>query len=106
MRRQDPHQPMMILYWERDQPPGGPEEWPTITIHGPGGMLGLDVVQAQGVAAMLAYLAPSPQTVAVARVLQAGAGLAFRDYGLPEHGPMDGAHNPWRARSGDTSEGA
>lgn len=89
-----PTKPEVSLFWDRDG------RWPDVVVSSRA--LGnlcvvLGLPAAQGVAAMLAYLTPSPPTAALARTLQRAATLGFPPLGHPEQGPMKGARNPWRS---------
>lgn len=99
-----PVRPGLTLFWDRDS------RWPEVVVSSRS--LGnlcvvLGLPAAQGVAALLAYLAPSPDTAALARALQRAATLGFPPLGQPEQGPMKGARNPWRPgeRLGDLLDG-
>lgn len=81
--------------------------WPNVVIFLREFSVILDLPTAQGVATVLAYLAPSARTAALGQALQRAASIAFPPLGFPEHGPVKGAHNPWRAgpRLGELVEG-
>lgn len=92
LREAGPAQPCVLMIAEPDQP------WPTVAVVARGQTLvTLDLPTAQSVATVLAYLAPSSRTAAVGQALQRAASLAFPHLGYPEHGPFQGAHNPWKA---------
>jgi hypothetical protein len=62
----------------------------------------LDPVDAQALATMLAFVAPSQHTAALGAALQDAAGLTFVPLGHPAVGPAKGAINPWAPqRTGD-----
>jgi len=55
----------------------------------------LEPVDAQALATMLAFVAPSEHTAALGVALQEAAGLVFVALGHPAVGPARGAINPW-----------
>lgn len=55
----------------------------------------LGPIDAQALATMLAFVAPSPSTAALGVALQDAAGLVFVPMGHPAVGPAKGAINPW-----------
>ncbi|MGI5162719.1 hypothetical protein [Microbispora sp. CA-102843] len=102
LRGDGPSRPVVVMIAEPDRP------WPLVAVTGRDQIwVLLDLPTAQGVATMLAYLAPSTRTAAVAQALQRAASVGFPPLGYPEYGPVEGAHNPWKAgeRLGELLDG-